>query len=163
MTPEFFGLDRPYVLLVPGSGQGEHKRWPVAHYADLAASLCDYGFMVAVVGGTGEGAVARTLAAAHPRVRDLTGRTDLLQIAALGARCAFAVGNDTGPMHVVAASGAPSLVLFSGDADPTLLAPRGKLVLTLRAPDLAQLPVDEVLRAMAAGGAFETLQTRLNV
>lgn len=164
MTPEFFGLDRPYVILVPGgSPTNPGKRWPVEHYAELAHHLGEYGFMVSIVGGTGEGPLARALSGAHKRVRDLTGRTDLLQIAALAAKSAFAIGNDTGPMHVVAASGAPSLVLFSGDSDPELAAPRGKLVLTLRAPKLTQLPVDEVLRAMAAGGAFETLQTTLNV
>jgi ADP-heptose:LPS heptosyltransferase len=162
MTPEFFGLDRPYVMFVPGGSQ-PHKRWPVDAYAELAIALGDSGFMVAVVGGTGESPLARSLASAHKRVRDLTGRTDLLQIAALGARTAFAIGNDTGPMHVVAASGAPSLVLCGGEQDPTLYAPRGKLVLTLRAHSLNDLGVEEVLRAMSAGGAFEQLQTRLNV
>jgi ADP-heptose:LPS heptosyltransferase len=58
-----------------------------------------------------------------------------------------AVGNDTGPMHLIAAAGCSSVVLFSADSDPALCAPRGK-VAVLRRPDLAQLTVDEVAAAL---------------
>ena len=37
----------------------------------------------------------------------------------------IAIGNDTGPMHLIAAAGCPSVVLFSRDSDPALCAPRG--------------------------------------
>jgi ADP-heptose:LPS heptosyltransferase len=59
-----------------------------------------------------------------------------------------AVGNDTGPMHLIAAAGAPSLVLFSSESDPGLCAPRpgaqGGKVAILRKPDLVALSVSEV-------------------
>src|SRR5690606_19127730 len=82
-----------------------------------------------------------------PGVRDLTGRTDFARIAALGARAALVVGNDTGPLHLAAAAGAPTIVLFSKASDPALAAPRGH-VTVLQAADLAELPVETVLRAI---------------
>ena len=81
--------------------------------------------------------------------RDLTGRTNFAQLAAMGARAAIAVGNDTGPTHLIAAAGAPTIALFSAASDPALCAPRGH-VTVLRAPDLAELTVETVLRNVLA-------------
>lgn len=137
---------RPYVLLVPGgSAHRPQKRWPAELFAELAASLHARGFDIVVVGGPQESPLARAIQK-RAQARDLTGRTDFAQIALLGARAALAVGNDTGPLHLIAAAGAPTLALFSSDSDPALCAPRGH-VAVLTAAALESLPVKEVLRA----------------
>ena len=64
----------------------------------------------------------------------------------LGARAALAVGNDTGPLHLAAAAGAPAIVLFSKASDPALSAPRGRVAI-LRADRLEDLPVAQVAQA----------------
>ena len=64
----------------------------------------------------------------------------------LGAKAALAVGNDTGPLHLAAAAGAPTIVLFSKASDPTLSAPRGRVAI-LQAENLADLPVAQVAQA----------------
>ena len=74
-----------------------------------------------VIGGLQEGGLARGIQRQAPRARDLTGRTDFAQIAVLGARAALAIGNDTGPLHLIAAAGAPTIVLFSSASDPGAL------------------------------------------
>jgi ADP-heptose:LPS heptosyltransferase len=138
---------QPLALLVPGSSPHRpEKRWPVERYAGLAKLLEAAGFEVAIIGGPQEGGLARAIQAGAGRARDLTGQTDFAQIAALGARAAVAIGNDTGPVHLIAAAGAPTIVLFSSASDPTLCGPRGN-VTVLRAPDLDQLPADTVLTA----------------
>ncbi len=81
------------------------------------------------------------------QARDLTGRTDFAQIAVLGARATLAVGNDTGPMHLIAAAGAPTLVLFSAASDPALCGPRGH-VAVLQSKNLADLPASQVISAV---------------
>jgi ADP-heptose:LPS heptosyltransferase len=144
--PEHFGLhDGPYALLVPGaSALRPGKRWPAEDYARLARWLLDRGVQVAVIGGPGEAGIGAHITAAAPGALDLTGRTDYAQIAGLGARAALAVGNDTGPSHLIAATGAPTLVLFSGESDPALCAPRGRRVELLQCEQLADLPVGAV-------------------
>ena len=84
----------------------------------------------------------------RPAALDLTGRTSLLDLGGLLGRAALAVGNDTGPMHLIAAAGCRALVLFSRASDPALCAPRGRDVRVLRRPDLATLEPAEVLRAL---------------
>ncbi len=152
--PAHFGLFGPYALLIPGaSAQRPGKRWPAARYAELAQALLARGLDVAVLGGSAEAEIGRKIAAAAPGAKDLTGATDYAQIAGLGARAAVAVGNDTGPSHLVAAAGAPSVVLFSNESDPALCAPRGRrvdIVQVERLVDLALGPVlEKVLRLLA--------------
>lgn len=141
-------LPRPYALLVPGAAPHRpEKRWPVARFADLAARLRARGLAVAVVGSRAE----TPLAAAIPGAIDLTGQTDLFALAALAARAALAVGNDTGPMHLAAAMGARCVVLFGPASDPALTAPRGPggvWPVVLRAANLSDLPVDRVAAAL---------------
>ena len=139
----------PYALLVPGaSPHRPGKRWPAERYAALARRLAERGVAAAVVGGPAEAELGRAIADASA-ARDLTGRTDFTQLLALGARAALAVGNDTGPVHLLAAAGAPTLVLFGPQSDPALCAPRGRAVAVLRADPLGSLTVDDVLSAAA--------------
>jgi ADP-heptose:LPS heptosyltransferase len=139
---------KPYVLLIPGGAAHRlDKRWPVELYGDLGKALWDRGYDVMVIGGPQETPLARAIQRKLPGARDLTGRTDFARIAALGAKAALVVGNDTGPLHLAAAAGAPTSVLFSKASDPALAAPRGH-VTVLQAEDLAGLPVETVLRAV---------------
>jgi ADP-heptose:LPS heptosyltransferase len=62
-----------------------------------------------------------------------------------------AVGNDTGPMHLVVAGGASATVLYSAASDPALTAPRGTRVSILRRDDLAALTVEEVAGTLPFG------------
>ena len=138
---------KPYVMFVPGgSARRPEKRWPVEKYSELARILYSRGFEIVIIGGVQEAAMAHEIQRQTPRARDLTGRTDFGRIAVLGAKAALAVGNDTGPLHLAAAAGAPTIVLFSKASDPTLTAPRGKVAI-LQADDLADLPVAQVAQA----------------
>jgi ADP-heptose:LPS heptosyltransferase len=138
---------KPYVMFVPGgSARRPEKRWPVEKYSELSRILYARGFEIVIIGGVQEAAMAHEIQRQTPRARDLTGRTDFARIAVLGAKAALAIGNDTGPLHLAAAAGAPTIVLFSKASNPALTAPRGKVAI-LQADDLADLPVAQVAQA----------------
>jgi len=145
---------KPYVMFVPGGSMHRpEKRWPVEKYGELARILYAKGFDIVVIGSVQETPLAHRIQREVPRARDLTGRTDFARIALLGAKAALAVGNDTGPLHLAAAAGAPTLVLFSNVSDPALSAPRGK-VAVLRSERLTDLPVATVAqKALSLVGA----------
>jgi len=139
--------EQPYALLVPGgSAHRLDKRWPVERFGELARLLRERGLEVVVIGGPQETPLAAEIAQGAGEVRDLTGKTDFGQIASLGAKASLAVGNDTGPLHLIAAAGAPTVALFSDASDPALCAPRGK-VRVLHSASLADLPVSAVAQA----------------
>ncbi len=141
------GGHRPLVLLAPG-GEGNHPelRWPVELYGQFAKQMQDRGYDIVIIGALNQSPLAHSIQRQAARARDLTGRTDLVQIASLGARAALAVGNDLGPLHLIAAAGAPTIALFPSAPDPFPIAPRGH-VTVLHAPQLKALTVDSVVSA----------------
>jgi ADP-heptose:LPS heptosyltransferase len=144
-----FDVGPRYVLLVPGaSPHRPAKRWPIGRYAELARDIAARAARPIVVGTADEGELGRTVAVRCTDARDLTGRTSLLELFALARGAAGAVGNDSGPMHMAALGGAPSVVLFSAESDPALCAPRGPRVTILRRNELNGLATGEVAAAL---------------
>lgn len=141
-----FELADRFALLVPGGAPHRPaKRWPVGGFSLLSKQLCAKGIQPVVVGTEGERVLARDILTDGAEGLDLTGKTDLLTLATLARWGTCAIGNDTGPMHVTAAAGCPSVVMFSDESDPQLCAPRGQQVRILSSPDLADLPVGKVI------------------
>lgn len=149
---ERFALPPRMLVLVPGGAPHRPaKRWPIERFAALAQRAAAAGLTPVVIGGASEAALGRAIAAAAPMARDLTGMTTLGDIAALGARAIHAVGNDTGPMHLLVAGGAAATVLYSAASDPALTAPRGPRVTILRRPSLDMLMVEAVAATLPFG------------
>ncbi len=148
-----FGLARPYALLVPGGAvHRPAKRWPLENFAAIARDLAARGIQPVLLGDAGDARLVAAIGKDCRGARGLAGETSLMEVAALARGAECAVGNDTGPMHL-AAAGCPSVVLFSGDSDPALCAPRGPRVTLLRHDPIADLSVDEV-RAALTGAAL---------
>lgn len=151
-----FGLAAPWALLAPGGAPHRPaKRWPAERFGALAAKLLEQGITPAVLGhGEDEATLAATILAAAPGAVSLVGRTSFGDIAELARGAALAVGNDTGPMHIAVAAGAPAVVLFSADSNPDLSAPRpiraDQPVTILREMDLGDLGVEPVVEAALA-------------
>ncbi|SME89291.1 ADP-heptose:LPS heptosyltransferase [Tistlia consotensis] len=143
------GLPERHALLVPGcSAHVPAKRWPPERYAALAKALAAGGTTPLLIGTAAERAEIEAIAAACPEAVSLLGRTSLEQLATLAGEAQLAVGNDTGPAHLIAAAGCPTLMLFSAASDPRA-APRGPRVASLRRDSLADLSLEEVLAALA--------------
>jgi ADP-heptose:LPS heptosyltransferase len=141
-----------FVLLVPGgAAHRPEKRWPIQDYAALAQWLAQRGLQSVILGGAIESPLATEIQAGAPAALDLTGKTDFAMIAALARRARRAVGNDTGPMHLIAATGCPATVLFSAASDPEITRPRGPDVTVLRRERLADLKPAEVAAALRLG------------
>ena len=140
-----FGLPPAFALLVPGSSPSRPaKRWPAARYQSLARHLTGKRIAPVVVGGASE----RDLAAEIPSAIDLTGQTGFGDLADLARAARFAVGNDTGPMHLIATAGCAAITLFSADSNPSQCAPSGRWTRILQRPDLADLAVETVLKSL---------------
>ncbi len=140
-----FNLVSPYIMLVAGCApQHPQKRWPKEKYGELACKLTDLGYQIVIIGTSDEEEVSAVIAKICPQAVNLTGQTSLFQIASMAHSAAGAVGNDTGPMHIIGAAGCPCIALFSSSSDPAKHAPRGGDVFTIQRDDLNMLEVDEV-------------------
>jgi lipopolysaccharide heptosyltransferase I len=111
---ELAGLPRPLLAISPGA-QWETKRWPPAHFAELAArAQAEFGAGVVLVGGPGERALCDAVASGlRGPVLNLAERTGLLELAAVCSAADVFLSGDTGPMHVAAAVGTPAVSVFT--------------------------------------------------
>lgn len=103
-------------VIALGIGAGApHREWPLDRFVALARWLVvERGAHVVLVGGHSEARAAQALAdAVAPGVLNLSGRTSLRETAAVLRRCSLFVGNDSGPMHLAAASGLPVVEISS--------------------------------------------------
>jgi heptosyltransferase-2 len=109
-----------HVVMAPGAEYGPAKRWPVAHFAQVAAQLPQD---VVLLGSAKDRAVCEeivTLAQpvkARGRLLNLAGQTSLEQAFALIASAHRVLSNDSGLMHVAAALDVPQVAVF-GSSSP---------------------------------------------
>lgn len=114
--------ERPLILISPGSGWSG-KNWPGNRFRAVAEWLeREKGAQVAWMGTAGEETV---LGNGPLPGKNWFGRFSIPELAAVMERAALWVGNDSGPMHLAAAVGCPTLSLW-GPTEPGKWAPRGE-------------------------------------
>jgi heptosyltransferase-2 len=116
-----------------GAEYGPAKRWPSERFAEVAREAGAWpGWGVVLFGGPGDVTLARQIEAGVREAArswtvpltllNLAGRTSLRDLCAALKCCDGVVTNDTGPMHLAAALGVPTVALF-GSTSPELTGP----------------------------------------
>jgi ADP-heptose:LPS heptosyltransferase len=133
------------VLLVAGCAPSRpQKRWPAGQYRQIAERLIENGYHPVLIGTKAERDV-NSFIANGLNVTDLTEKTHLYDLPFLARQARGAIGNDTGPIHVLAVTGIPVLALFdSRQSTVALSAPQGKNAKTIEVEDLSALTVERV-------------------
>jgi ADP-heptose:LPS heptosyltransferase/GT2 family glycosyltransferase len=128
-------FDRPVVCVHPGVGN-VMRQWPAAHFGRLIDRLVEnHGVRVVLIGGGDEQALGEEVLAdvtAEDSVLSLIGRVPLGELPRLLARCGLFVGNNSGPKHIAAALGVPTVGIHSGVVDATEWAPLGPRAVAVR-------------------------------
>lgn len=156
-----FELPAKFALVVPGgSAHRPGKRWPATAYRELCRHMLKKGLVPVLIGAKDEAPVCAEIAKDIPMLRNLCGQTTLENIVSLARLAEVSVGNDTGPMHMIAVSGCNTIALFSTDSDPKLCAPRGDNVSILQAPMTAGIPFVDVIQAAGLHDGEDTLFAR---
>jgi lipopolysaccharide heptosyltransferase II len=178
------GEDDIFVVLNPNAGElSLERRWPAANFIELARRWIERErWPVVLIGSASERAYTQGICdrVASPRCVNLAGELGTGELVALFARSSIVVSNDSGPMHLAAAIGAPTLGLF-GPETPVMYGPLGLRARALYRPPacspcinvhdnkvssciygepqcLMSISVDEVhasARALALGTDFE--------
>jgi heptosyltransferase-1 len=110
------------------------KLWPLDRWCDLAAALRRRGVRpVLTWGNDTELAAARQILEACHGQAVVWPRGTLPELVALLARADLVVGGDTGPVHIAAAVGTPTVSLYRV-TDARRNGPRGDRHIRLQAP-----------------------------
>jgi lipopolysaccharide heptosyltransferase II len=130
----------PYAVLDPNAGSlSLERRWPATRFGELATRLVrEDGLSVVLIGSKSEREYTEGVrnwceTDAQSSVVNLAGQLSVQGLAALLARASVVVSNDSGPMHLSAALGAPTIGLF-GPETPVMYAPLGAKALPLYKP-----------------------------
>tara|TARA_R110000787_G_scaffold63634_8_gene143108 strand:+ start:107 stop:1228 length:1122 start_codon:yes stop_codon:yes gene_type:complete len=126
---------QPYICIHAGATKA-YKQWPVTKFAHTADWLAEQGFQVVFIGaGAGDSAIIDDVLnqSAKPHI-NLCDKLNLGELMALFSTCAFFLGNDSGPMHLATATGAPVFALF-GPTDVQRWGPLGKRATIIRDPE----------------------------
>ena len=106
----------PVAVLNPGATNSRAKQWPADRFAAVGDALVErFGARVAVVGSAGERETADRVAALMrdpTRAIVLAGRTSVRELVGVLAGAVALVSNDTGPAHLGAALGVPTVTIF---------------------------------------------------
>jgi lipopolysaccharide heptosyltransferase II len=117
--------DAPVIAIHPGAG-AVLKNWPIARWAAVASALQERtGAHVVLTGGPAERDLATEIAAQLPTPPVmLAGDTSLGELAAVFAGCDLVLGGDSGPLHLAAAVGTPTLRVY-GPTSTAIFGPWG--------------------------------------
>ena len=105
-----------FYVLFPGAGE-KFRQWPVERFAALAGCIYDCtGWTGLICGGPGEETLAEQLLflAVNVPLLNLSGRTNLIELAGIIKRCKILIGNETSAIHIAVAAGAPSICILGG-------------------------------------------------
>jgi heptosyltransferase II len=110
------------IVFCPGAKYGPAKRWP--WFGALAGQLS--GESIVLLGDDDEAETAKEIADHHPeRIKNLVGKTTLVEVVSIIAGAKLVVSNDSGLMHLAGFLGTPVVAMF-GSTTPVWTRPLGK-------------------------------------
>ncbi len=128
-VPKAGRIFRKRVVCVHPSVGNEMRQWPLEYFSVLIDQLIETeNVHVILIGGPDEAALGAKVieAVANPKsVFSLIGLVKLGDLPALIARCALFVGNNSGPQHIAAGLGVPTIGIHSGVVDAREWGPMG--------------------------------------
>ena len=139
VADDLFQNKTPVIAISPASNWPP-KTWPLSHWQALLPELVGEsglfpGARVLLMGAAHERPSLEPLMAALPQIHwiDTVGQMPLLSLYACLKRCQLFVGNDSGLMHLAAASGVPTVGLF-GPTNAAQYGPWGRLTQVAQTP-----------------------------
>jgi len=150
----------PFTLVHPGTARPE-KYWPPERWAEVIRWCEEHLQMPCVLTGSPDGNEQRHVAVikkAYPAIaaRDLSGRLDLLTLAALTQMACLALTVDSAPMHLAGAFGTPQAALF-GPTNPFHWRPRHERAIILQSHGPTSPPE---FRPQHPGGPMTDISTQ---
>jgi len=124
------GQEEPLLAIHLGAGT-QAKRWPLKHWRSLIALFLQEGWRVVIIGGPEETNLKLDIIP-NERVMDWTGTLEITETTALLERADLFIGGDSGPAHLAACAGVPSVILFSGTNHARQWRPWSRKALVLK-------------------------------
>jgi ADP-heptose:LPS heptosyltransferase len=153
---EVLGRQR-YVIISPGGSQ-HYRQWSPERFAEAACCIREsHELAIVLIGTAGESSLCQTIASlTGPETLSLAGKTSLAELLIVLKGAALFLGNDSGPAHLAAGLGVPTVIISAFAASgpcghhnsPWRSRPCGPFVRIIQ-PETPALPCKMECRASA--------------
>ena len=143
-----------FIILVTGAAKHRlNKKWAQSSYALLIERFSKIDMQCILIGGEDEfDNIVNIISLVDKKIKkrplNYAGMTSYKDIVDLSTYAQYAVGNDTGPIHLIATSGLATIVLFGTDSNPDLCAPKGKNIKIISKESIRDISVDLVFNTI---------------
>jgi len=125
LPPSNHKVPSPHVVICPAS-RWETKNWPAERFAAVARHLQQRGASITLLGAPADRPACQTIADALPApCHNLAGTTSIVEMGSILKDADLLISNDSGPVHMAAAVGTRTLVVF-GPTNPGRTGPFGE-------------------------------------
>jgi ADP-heptose:LPS heptosyltransferase len=128
------------------------KQWPVERFRELAQKIVkETDLDVLIVGGPEALQKSAIFNSLDKRIKNLTGKTTLVELASILLKSKLLISGDSGPVHLACAVGTPVIALFRNDIPgkgPKRWGPWGEGNVVIEKKSLLDISVDEVMKAV---------------
>jgi len=170
LSADGIGAQESFLVLNPGAAYGAAKRWDEDRFAVVADTLAhDLRIAIAIVGSANERSIADEIRAnLKTKCAVLSGKTSLETLIGVLAESSLMITNDSGPMHIAAALGTPTVAVF-GSTDERVTAPLGLRTRVVKHPVecspclLRECPIDHrCMKRISADDVYRAARELLN-
>lgn len=141
--------DKLFLLIIGGSIHRPEKRWALSGYKKLIKYLNKKKITPVIIGGIAEKKYLLNENLLKLKYINLVGKTNYLELAEIARKSKYIVGNDTGPMHLVAQCSndkAKKIILFGSESNPKLCAPIGKNIFIIKKRKINNILPEDIMK-----------------
>jgi len=138
-----------FVIINPGcSNKNFQKKWPAENYAKLCSYLISINILPIIIGSHLDQEVVKTIENKEKKILNLLNKSPLDVIFQLSQKAIGAISNDTGPAHLIAASGCKIHLLLSSFSNVQTVIPQGDNVSYTQQKMIESIAVEDVIKKL---------------
>ena len=142
-------INQNFVIINPGcSNKNFQKKWPAENYAKLCSYLISINILPIIIGSHLDQEVVSIIEDKEKKILNLLNKSPLDVVFQLSQKAIGAISNDTGPAHLIAASGCKIHLLLSSFSNVETVIPQGDNVSYTQQKIIENILVEDVIKRL---------------
>ena len=142
-------INQNFVIINPGcSNKNFQKKWPAENYAKLCSHFISINILPIIIGSHLDQEVVKIIENKEKKILNLLNKSPLNVVFQLSQKAIGAISNDTGPAHLIAASGCKIHLLLSNFSNIQTVIPQGDNVSYTQQKEIGSIAVEDVINKL---------------
>jgi ADP-heptose:LPS heptosyltransferase len=142
-------INQNFVIINPGcSKKNFQKKWPAGNYAKLCSYLISINILPIIIGSSLDKEEVKIIESKENKILNLLNKSPLDVVFQLSQKAIGAISNDTGPAHLIAASGCKIHLLLSSFSNIQTVIPQGDNVSYTQEKMIENILVEDVIKKL---------------